>query len=157
MAKVIDKVKNRLAMLTHKGEKKSIAFFVDGPNMLRKEYDFNLTKVKQQLEKFGNMKIGKVFLNQYAPEKLIEAVVNQGFETVIVTSDDIDAPMAAEAMEAIFNSHIDTIAIMTRDGDFQSILLKAKKYGKDTIVVGSEPFSASLRNTADFMLTINQR
>jgi len=154
MPRILEEVKTKFGMGK---KKKAIAFFVDGPNMLRKEFDFDLNKVKQQLEKFGSIKIGKVFLNQYAPEKLIEAIVNQGFEVVIVTSDDIDAPMAAEAMEAIFNGHIDIIAVMTRDGDFQSILLKAKKYGKDTIVIGSEPLSASLRNTADYVIKINER
>ena len=58
----------------------------------------------------------------------MEAVINQGLQANIVISDDVDAPMATEAMEAIFNPHIHTIALMTRDGDFQSVLLKAKKY-----------------------------
>ena len=156
MSNVFDGVKTKFG-IRKKREGASIAFFVDGPNMLRKEFDFDLTKVRAQLLKYGSIKVGKVFLNQYAPEKLIEAIVNQGLETIIVTSDDVDAPMAAEAMESIFNNNIDTIAIMTRDGDFQSILLKAKKYGKETIVIGSEPLSASLRNTADHVIMINSR
>lgn len=155
MPNVISEMKSRI--LRKKDDRKKIAFFVDGPNMLRKEFDFDLMKIKAKLAKFGEIKIGKVFLNQYAPEKLIEAIVNQGFEPIIVTSDDIDAPMAAEAMEAVFNGHIDTIAIMTRDGDFQSILLKAKKYGKYTIVIGSEPLSAALKNTAEEVIKVESR
>ena len=133
---------------------KRIGLLVDGPNMLRKEFDFDLNDVKKELEKIGVVKIGDVFLNQYAPEKLIEAVVNQGFHPRIVTSDDIDAPMATEAMEAIFNPHIDIIALMTRDADFQYVLLKAKKYGKETIVIGTEPFASALRNTADNLIIL---
>ena len=156
MASVIQGVKSRLKGKKTKGTRK-LDLFVDGPNMLRKQYDFDLNKIKTKLDKYGKIKVGKVFLNQYAPEKLIEAIVNQGLEPKIVTSDDIDAPLAAEAMESIFNDSIDTLAIMTRDGDFQSILLKAKKYGKETIVIGSEPFAASLKNTADHVIKINQR
>ncbi len=144
--------------LTKKMHKeKRIAFFADGPNMLRKEYDFDLSKVKKQLEQFGIIAIGKVFLNQFAPDKLIEAIVNQGFQPVIVTSDDVDAPMAAEAMEAVFNPNIDVIALMTRDADFQTVLSKAKKYGKLTVVVGSEPFAAALKNTADHIVMVGKR
>lgn len=133
---------------------KKIGVLIDGPNMLRREFDFDLGKLKKQLEQYGSMKIGKVFLNQFAPEKLVEAVVNQGFEPLIVTTDDVDAPMAAEAMEIVYNPHIDILALMTRDADFQSVLLKAKKHGKETIVIGSEPFSAALRNTADHVIMI---
>jgi len=138
------------------GEKR-VAVFVDGPNMLRREFDTDLGLVKKELRKFGPIKVSKVFLNQFAPEKLIEAVVNQGFEPVIVTSDDIDAPMAAEVMETIFTSSIDVIALVTRDGDFQSVIMKAKKYGKETVVVGSEPFSATLRNTADSVIILKEK
>lgn len=133
---------------------KRIGLLIDGPNMLRREYDFDLAKIKKQLEQFGTVKIGKVFLNQFAPGKLVEAVVNQGFEPLVITTDDVDAPMAAEAVEIIFNPHIDILALMTRDADFQSVLLKAKKHGKETIVIGSEPFSAALKNTADHVLMI---
>jgi len=133
---------------------KRIGLLVDGPNMLRKEFDFDLTKVKNQLMAFGELKIGKVFLNQFAPEKLIEAIVNQGFEPIIVTTDDVDAPMAAEAMELIYNPHIDIIALMTRDADFQAVLLKAKSHGKETVVIGSEPLSVALKNTADHIIMV---
>ena len=140
-----------------KKETKKIAFFVDGPNMLRKEFDVDLAVVKNELEKFGSLAVLKIFLNQFAPDKLIEAVVNQGFEPLIVTSDDVDAPMAAEAMESIFNEHIDIIALMTRDADFKSVLSKAKAKGKETIVVGSEPFAAALKNTADHVLIMDKK
>ncbi|MFH0987121.1 MAG: TIGR00288 family NYN domain-containing protein [Candidatus Micrarchaeota archaeon] len=140
-----------------KKSKKRMAFFVDGPNMLRREFDIDLAVVKKQLEQFGNLSIAKIFLNQFAPDKLIEAVINQGFQPVMVTSDDVDAPMAAEAMEAVFNNNIDIIALMTRDSDFQTVLTKAKKYGKETIVVGSEPFAVALKNTADHVIIIKTK
>ena len=140
-----------------KRDEKKIAFFVDGPNMLRREFDIDLSVIKRKLEEYGSIAVAKIFLNQFAPDKLIEAVVNQGFEPIIVTSDDTDAPMAAEAMEFVFNEHIDIIALMTRDSDFQLVVSKAKKHGKETIVVGSEPFAAALKNTADIVLIIDKQ
>jgi uncharacterized protein (TIGR00288 family) len=136
--------------------RKKVALFVDGPNMLRREFDVDLSEVKKKVEEYGSLSIAKVFLNQFAPDKLIEAVINQGFEPVIVSTDDVDAPMAAEAMEAVFNQNIDIIALMTRDADFQLVVSKSKKLGKDTIVIGSEPFAAALKNTADHVIILKK-
>lgn len=132
-----------------RAKQSNIALLVDGPNILRKEFDINLGEIKKQLNSHGQLKVAKVFLDQYAPDKLIEAVSNQGFETVI-SSNDVDVLMAVEAMELIFNDNIHTIALMTRDADFQPVLMKAKAAGKETLVLGVEPgFSTALKNTAD--------
>ena len=139
-----------------KDRKKSIACFVDGPNILRKELGVDLDKVKKKLSKHGQLKVAKVFLDQYASDKLIEAVTNQGFEAVIVPSD-VDVALAVEATESIFNSNIEAIAIVSRDSDFKPLLSKAKEHGKETIVVGTEPdFSTALRNTADIVIDLRE-
>jgi len=149
---MFDRVKSKLRRKKLTG--KRIGLLVDGPNMLRKEFDFDLMKVRNQLLSFGVIQIGKVFLNQFAPEKLIEAIVNQGLEPIVITTDDVDAPMAAEAMDLIYNPNIDIIALMTRDADFQYVLLKAKSHGKGTIIVGSDPLSVALKNTADHVIMV---
>lgn len=128
---------------------KNIGLLVDGPNMLRKEFSLNLDLIRKIISEYGNMRIGKVLLNQYASDKLIEAIVNQGF-TPIVVAGDTDVYMAVEAMELIYNPNIDVVALMTRDADFLPIINKAKENGKETIVIGAEPgFSAALQNAAD--------
>jgi uncharacterized protein (TIGR00288 family) len=59
-------------------------------------------------------------------------------------------------MELVFNEHIDTIAIVTRDADFKPVLSKASAYGKETIVFGAEPgLSIALRNVADYVIVYN--
>jgi uncharacterized protein (TIGR00288 family) len=131
------------------GASKNIGLLVDGPNMLRKEFSLNLDLVREIIAEYGNMRVGKVLLNQYASDKLIEAIVNQGF-TPIVVAGDTDVYMAVEAMELIYNPNIDVVALMTRDADFLPIINKAKENGKETIVIGAEPgFSAALQNSAD--------
>ncbi|MCD6591299.1 MAG: TIGR00288 family NYN domain-containing protein [Candidatus Aenigmarchaeota archaeon] len=137
-----------------RGSRRNIAFFIDGPNVIRKDVHINLNKVKKELEKYGKIKIAKVFLDQYASDKLIEAMINQGYEPVI-TSGDVDVSMAVDATQQAFNPAVDIIALMTRDADFRPVLIKAKELGKETIVVGAEPgFSVALRNTADHVILL---
>jgi len=131
-----------------KGQK-NIALFVDGPNLLRKEFDFDLGKLNQQVTRLGTISIAKVFLNQFAPQKLIEAVSAEGMES-IVTPVDCDVALATEIMEAVYNPNINTICVVTRDGDFQPPILKAKQHGKETIGFGvRKNLSESLINSVD--------
>ncbi len=136
--------------------RKKIAVLVDGPNMLRKEFNLNLVEIRDILSEYGDIKVAKVFLNQYATDKLIEAVENQGFEPVI-TSGDVDVRMAVEAMELIYNDLIDVLALVTRDADFKAVLKKAMEIGKETIIIGMEPgFSTALKNSADIAIVLNE-
>ncbi len=126
-----------------------IALLVDGPNILRKAFNIDLVEIKKELNKHGNIRIARIYLDQYASDKLIEAMVNQGFETEITTGD-VDVTMAIEAMEFVLDPEIDIIALMTRDTDYRPVLVKAKARGKKTIIVATDvAFSAALRNTAD--------
>ncbi len=126
-----------------------IAFLVDGPNILRKAFSVDLMEVRKELNKYGNIRVARIYLDQYASDKLIEAMVNQGFETEITTGD-VDVTMAIEGMEYVLDPNIDIIALMTRDTDYRPVLVKAKARGKKTIIVATDvAFSAALRNTAD--------
>ncbi len=134
--------------------RRNIACFVDGPNMLRKELGVELDKIRSRLQKEGSIKIAKVFVDQFASDKLIEAIVNQGFDVVIIPSD-IDVGMAIEAMDAVYNPAIDCIAIVSRDSDFKPLLMKAKEKGLFAVAVGTDPdFSSSLKNSADLVINL---
>jgi uncharacterized protein (TIGR00288 family) len=133
---------------------KNIGLLVDGPNMLRKEFNLDLESIKDIMAEHGDLRVGKVLLNQYASDKLIEAIVNQGF-TPIVVAGDTDVHLAMEAMELIYNPNIDVIALMTRNADFLPLINKTKENGKETIVIGAEPgFSIALQNSTDDSITI---
>lgn len=151
----IQKIKELLSRRKQEVRKR-IAVLVDGPNMLRKEFNLNLVEIREILSEYGDIKVAKVFLNQYATDKLIEAVENQGFEPV-VTSGDVDVRMAVEAMELIYNDLIDVLALVTRDADFKAVLKKAMEMGKETIIIGMEPgFSTALKNSADIAIVLNE-
>ncbi len=150
----LQKIKKYLS--SRKQDRIKVGVLVDGPNMLRKEFNINLQEIREILSEYGDIKVAKVFLNQYASEKLVEAIENQGFEPII-TSGDVDVRMAVEAMELIYNDAIDAIALVTRDADFKSVLKKAMEMGKETIIIGAEPgFSAALKNSADFAIVLNE-
>ena len=132
----------------------NVAVFIDGPNILRKEFNIDLSKIRKQLLEEGSIKIARVFLDQYATDKLIEAVVNLGFETKI-TVGDVDVSMAVDATEAAYNREIDIIAFVTRDSDYLPAILKAKQQGKKTVVFLVDEGSAiALKNTVDKVVFI---
>lgn len=148
LGKVLDKLK--------KTKTKTVAVFIDGPNMLRKEFSLDLNKIKGTINKLGVIKIGRVYLNQFAPSKLVEAVVNQGFEVSVCVSD-IDVLMAVEATETIFNPNIDVICLVTRDADFLPVIVKAKQHGKDVaVILVDESSGAALKNAADYIIILDK-
>lgn len=133
---------------------KNIALFVDGPNMIRKEFNIDLQELRKIAEKYGRIIYGKVYLNQYASEKLIEAIANQGFEPKVVlageTESDVDVSVAVEMVQASHDSRVDIIGLVSRDADFLPALQVAKKMGKYVLVIGAETgFSKALQHMAD--------
>jgi len=147
--------KSKMKLKRRRTEKPhGVAVLVDGPNMLRKEFQIDLKEIRHILKDFGDIRVAQVFLNQYASEKLIEAIENQGFECV-VSGSDVDVRMAVEGIELLFNDKIDTIAIVTRDADFKPLLSKASLHGKETILFGAEPgLSVALKNISDYVIVL---
>ncbi|HDH44697.1 MAG TPA: TIGR00288 family NYN domain-containing protein [Thermococcus sp.] len=135
---------------------KKIALLIDGPNILRKEFKVHLEDIVAALEELGNIRVAKVVLNQYAPQGLIEAIANQGFEPIIVAGET-GVKLAVEAMREIYNQNIDIIALATRNAEFLPIILKAKEKGKETAIIGIEPgFSAALKHAADYVIALER-
>lgn len=143
MLKLLDKIFSK---------KKQIVLLIDGPNSIRKGSGIDLKQVKKELQKYGDIRIARVYLDQYASDKLIEAMVNQGFEPHITTGD-VDVAMAIEAMEYVLHKDTDVLALMTRDTDFAPVLRKAKEHKKNTVIIAlEEALSAALKNTADVII-----
>lgn len=141
--------------LKRKSGEKSVGLLIDGPNMLRNEFNLDLEIIKEIVNETGKLKVAKVLMNQYASDKLIEAVVNHGFSPITVAGD-VDVQLAVEAFELIYNHNIDVIALMTRNADFLPLINIAKENGKETMVIGAEPgFSIALKNSADNAIVLN--
>ncbi len=154
---MLDTVKDYMSGVIKRKTKRGdldIAMLIDGPNMLRREFDISLKEVRELVEELGTIRIGLAFLNQYASDKLIEAVANQGFVPRVIPGD-VDVYLAVEAMDIIYSDSVDALALMTRDTDFLPIIAKAKERGKVTIVIGAEPgFSTALQNAADYVIKL---
>ena len=151
-------MRNSLFRILKRGEKeeeqpkKRIGLIIDGPNILRKEFGIKLEDIIEALNRIGSVRIAKVILNQYAPQGLVEAIVNQGLEPVIVAGDT-DVRVAIETMEMIYTADVDVIALASRDADFLPLIIEAKRRGKETVVIGVEPgFSVALQNAADYVI-----
>jgi len=135
--------------------KPRVAVFVDGPNMIRKEFSLDLRDLRNRVEKYGRITVGKVFLNQFASEKLIEAVANEGFEVIVALGDpeqktDVDVTVTVHAMQAVYDPKIDVIALASRDADFLALFQKAKQMGKITVLIcAASGLATSLKNAAD--------
>ncbi len=136
--------------------KPNVALLIDGPNLLRKEFSIDLNKIRLKVMERGNIAVARVFLNQFAPVKLVEAVTNQGFEAVIgmggtkEDQTDVDVYMSVAAMDAAYNRNIDIVALGTRDADFLPVVRRVKEMGKRVIVIGQNPgFSKGLQRAAD--------
>jgi len=144
------------------GSKRNVALFVDGPNIIRREFSIDLDELRRSVEKHGRIIIGKVFLNQHAPDKLIEAVANQGLEPKVVLAGeaeaDVDVSVAVEIIKAAYNDRIDVIALASRDADYLPAIQLAKEKGKTIIIVGINPgFSKALQNVADHVELLTKR
>ncbi|WXG46165.1 MAG: NYN domain-containing protein [Candidatus Atabeyarchaeum deiterrae] len=133
---------------------KKIAILVDGPNMLRKEFNVKLEYIREPVERLGNIVIAKVFLNTFATDRLLEAIANSGF-TPVVTAIDIYTTMAVEAIDAIESHKINTIALASRHARCAPILRKVKEKGVESVSIGFEPgFSTALQNASDYVIKI---
>lgn len=143
-------------------ETKNIALFVDGPNIIRREFSVDLDELRKRVQKYGRIVTAKVFLNQHASEKLIEAVSNQGFEPKVVlageTESDVDVSVAVDMVKACFNSNIDIIALVSRDADYLPAVQFAKEKGKQILLVGAKPgFSKALQHASDHVEILSKR
>jgi uncharacterized protein (TIGR00288 family) len=145
-----------------KREVKNIAIFVDGPNIIRKEFSIDLDELRKIVQKYGRIVTGKVFLNQFASDKLVEAIANQGFEPAIMLAGekaaDVDVSVAVAVMEAGYDRNIDMIGIASRDADYLPAVQAVKKLGKEVLVIGAEPgFSKALQRAADHVEILQKK
>ena len=141
---------------------KNIAVFVDGPNIIRKEFSIDLDELRKIVQKYGRIVTGKVFLNQFASDKLVEAIANQGFEPAIMLAGekaaDVDVSVAVATMEAGYDRNIDVIAIASRDADYLPAVQAVKKLGKEVLIIGAEPgFSKALQRAADHVELLQKK
>jgi len=127
----------------------SVGLIINAPNVLLKKFNINLDNLLIAVKNLGRIVVGKVILNQDAPQKPVKTILNYGLEPVLVNGC-VDVAFTVEAMKLIYNPRVSVLALGGRDSHFLPILFEAKKVGKEVIIIGpSESLSIALQNTAD--------
>ena len=154
---MFDRVRARLA--PDSGTSRSdpiVGLFVDGPNVLRDEFDVDLDDVREAGEALGQLGVVRLYLNEHATPGLIQAAEARGFE-VVVTSGDVDVKLAVDATALVADDTLDVLAVVSRDTDFKPVLEYAGTYGIRTVAIapGSYGRSDALQNAADEATTLD--
>ena len=138
------------------GSAGGVALFVDGPNVLRDEFDVDLDDVREAAEAEGPLVTTRLYLDEHATPGLIQAAEARGFE-VIVTSGDVDVKLAVDASRFAAEDRMSTLAIASRDTDFKPVLETANGYGIRTLAIAPGAFGRSdaLRNAATDSVTLD--
>ncbi|WP_017343263.1 NYN domain-containing protein [Halorubrum sp. T3] len=133
-----------------------VALFVDGPNVLREEFDVDLDDVRLAAEAEGPLVITRLYLDEHATPGLIQAAEARGFE-VVITSGDVDVKLAVDAARFAAEGRMDTLAIASRDTDFKPVVETANGYGIRTLAIAPGEFGRSdaLRNAANGSVTLD--
>ena len=132
-----------------------VALFVDGPNVLREEFDVDLDDVREAAEAEGPLVTTRLYVDEHATPGLIQAAEARGFE-VVVTSGDVDVKLAVDAARFAAERRMTTLAIASRDTDFKPVIETANGYGIRTLAIAPGAFGRSdaLRNAANDSVTL---
>ena len=131
-------------------EEASVALCVDGPNVLRDEFDVDLDDLRGAATGLGRLAVSRLYLDEHATPGLIQAGEARGFE-VVVTSGDVDVRLAVDATALIAEGDVTVLAVASRDTDFKPVLEYAGRNAVETVVISPGRFGRSdaLRNAAD--------
>jgi uncharacterized protein (TIGR00288 family) len=135
----------------------TVALFVDGPNVLRDEFDVDLDDVRDAADDVGRLVVTRLYLDEHAPSGLIQAAEARGYE-VTITSGDVDVRLAVDATELLVDDPPDVFAIASRDTDFKPVVELANRRGVKTLAIapGEHGRSDALRNAAQDAIVLDE-
>lgn len=132
-----------------------VGLFVDGPNVLRSEFDVDLDDVRTATAEHGQPVLTRLYVDEHATPGLIQAAEARGFE-IVVTSGDVDVKLAVDAASAAVSDEFDVLAVVSRDMDFKPVLETAARHGLQTLAIapGTHGRSDGLQNAAHEAITL---
>ncbi|MFB6137147.1 MAG: NYN domain-containing protein [Halobacteriaceae archaeon] len=138
------------------GGQPRVALFVDGPNVLRAEFDVDLDDVRAAAAARGRLAVARLYLDEHATPGLVQAAEARGFE-VRTTSGDVDVALAVAAAAVVADGDCDVLAVASRDTDFKPVLELAARRGVETLAIapGTHGRSDALRNAAHRAVTLD--
>ncbi len=134
-----------------------VGLFVDGPNVLRSEFDVDLDDVSAAARSRGRPTLVRLYVDEHATPGLIQAAEAHGFE-VFTTSGDVDVKLAVDATAAVVAGDIDVLAVASRDMDFKPVMETAARHGVRTLAIapGTYGRSDALRAVAHEAVTLGE-
>jgi uncharacterized protein (TIGR00288 family) len=142
--------------LLDRDEGRRVALFVDGPNLLRDEFDVDLDDVRAAAMEYGQPALTRVYLDEHASPSLVRAAEARGFE-VVTTSGDVDVRLAVDLTRVAVTDGADVVVVASRDTDFKPAVEAANAAGVRTVAVapGEHGRSDALRNAAGESVTLD--
>jgi len=139
------------------GRGSGVGLYVDGPNVLRAEFDVDLDDLRNLAAEEGALAIARLYLDEHATPELIRAAEARGFD-VVTTSGDVDVRLAVDATAAVTDGDLDVLVVASRDADFKPVLERAGEHGLRTVAIapGSHGRSDALRNAAQHAITLGE-
>ena len=133
-----------------------VALFVDGPNVLRDEFDVDLDDVREAARSVGRPVSQRLYVDEHATPGLIQAAEARGYE-VVVTSGDVDVKLAVDLTRVAVEGGAEVVAVASRDTDFKPAVEAANACGLRTLAIAPGEFGRSdaLRNAATDSLTLD--
>jgi len=134
-----------------------VALFVDGPNVLREEFDVDLDDVREAAAEHGPLVLTRLYVDEHATPGLIQAAEARGYE-VVTTSGDVDVTLAVDASATATADDADVLAIASRDTDFKPVLEVAAREDLTTVAIAPGEFGRSdaLVNAAQVSTTLGE-
>lgn len=155
MASRPGRIRSLVRLVTRLRRSGRVALLIDGPNVLRREFAVRLDDLKHLVEELGKIGVAKVYLNERASLKLLEAISNSGF-TPVVSTTDVHINMAVDSMDLVLGDATKLLVIFSRHARTAVILRRAREHGVETIAIGFEPgFSVAVQNAADHVLRLD--
>ena len=132
-----------MGWLSDVGERtERVGLFVDGPNVLREEFDVDLDDLRAVAGEEGRLAVRRLYLDEHATPNLLRAAEERGFE-VVTTSGDVDVRLAVDATAAAVEDSIDVLVLVSRDADFKPALERAATRGVRTVAVAPGEYGRS--------------
>ncbi|MFB6150870.1 MAG: NYN domain-containing protein [Haloarculaceae archaeon] len=134
-----------------------VGLFVDGPNVLRDEFDVDLDDLRAAAGEHGRLAFARLYLDEHATPGLIQAAEARGF-AVVTTSGDVDVKLGVDATAAAAEGDLDVLAVASRDTDFKPVLEAAAERGLRTValVPGDHGRSDALPNAAQDSVVLDE-
>ena len=139
-------------------EVKNVGMFIDGENISYKDIEY----VFEEIKKYGRIIVKRVYCDWKTKqaENWVQKCQNFGIEEThcakVPKKSSVDFKLVDDIYDFLYvKKTIDIFVLASNDGDFVSVIRKARSFGKFFIVIGYNFCSDALKNTSDIFISID--